>query len=375
MKITFNKIFFSVFILLWFAAVLINILTPFRSYSENENRYFSKIPEYSFDTLINGEFMNKVNDYVNDQFIARDNWISAQSMLEYFIGKRESNNVFICKDSLIGKIDGPNEEYIKDNIAGIYDFITATETPASLMIIPGASEILSHKLPSFARVWDQKEKIDEIYNSINFAKCISVYETLSDHKDEYIYYRTDHHWTTYGAYLAYTDYCNACGLSPAEYAADKISKSFNGTLYSSSGVRFINSDTIEAFIVGSDAYCDIFDGNNTQRYDSIYFPDYLNKKDKYAYFLGTNQPVVTVYGDNVNGPRLILFKDSYAHCMAPMLLEHYSQITLVDLRYINRQFDYYFDVNDYDEALFLYSIDTFGNQNDISKLSTYKNAD
>jgi hypothetical protein len=132
---------------------------------------------------------------------------------------------------------------------------------------------------------------------------------------------------------------------------------------------------MEAFNSGFDTYCDVFDGKETISYDSIFFSDYLDKKDKYAYFLGTNQPTVTIYGKNKNGPKLLLFKDSYSHCMAPMLLEHYSQITLADLRYMNKQLDFYFDIDNYDETLFLLSTDSFVNQNDIYKLTIIQNED
>jgi len=370
MKTTFNKIFFWSFILIWFAAVLINIVTPYRSFSENENRYLSKFPNFSFKTIVNGEFMGKVEDYINDKFILRDNWISAQSVSEYLIGKREINGVFICKNALMGKINGPNDKYIKSNIEGINYFTSETKIPSSLMIVPSASEIQPYKLPLFANVWNQKNRIDEIYKSIESAKCIPLYDILSDHKNDYIYYRTDHHWTSYGAYLAYTEYCTANNLTPAEYSADTVSTSFNGTLYSSSGVRFIDSDTIEAFKCDSDGGCDVFDGSNTVHYDSIYFPEFLDKKDKYSYFMGTNQPIVTLYGKNENGPSLLMFKDSYAHCMTPMLLEHYSKITLVDLRYIkDKPLDKYIDFDDYNNALFVLSVDSFVNQEDLLKLT------
>jgi hypothetical protein len=318
--------------------------------------------------MLNGKFMNSTDDYLNDQFVLRDSWISAQSVLEFISGKRESNGVFMCKNALIGKISGPNEDFINGNIAGINYFTSVTDMPASLIIVPSASEIQSYKLPLFAQVWDQKEKIDEIYGSVESAKCVSVYDTLSEHKNDYIFYRTDHHWTTYGAYLAYREYCSSLGLTPAEYSADTVSSSFNGTLYSSSGVRFIESDTMEAFRTGA-AVCDIFDGTSTSSYDSVYFPEYLAAKDKYAYFLGTNQPIVTIYGENKNGPKLLLFKDSYAHCMAPMLLENYSQITLVDLRYINGRLEDYVDIGGFDQTLFLFGIDSFVNQNNIAKLT------
>ncbi|NLK40262.1 MAG: hypothetical protein GX303_08510 [Clostridiales bacterium] len=369
MKTKLNRIFFFTFVVLWALVVVVNLAIPYRSYSENENRYLSAFPRFSLSELFNGEFMGKVEVYINEQFLARDAWINAQSLLEYGLGKKESNNVFIGKNTLIGKISGPNDKFVEENIGGINYFTSITDIPAFVMIVPSASEILTQRMPPFAKTWSQQDTIKAAYDALEEAKGISLQEVLSEHQEDYIFYRTDHHWTTYGAYLAYTQYCSENRLEPVEYTAELVSTSFNGTLYSSSGIRFIKSDEIEAFKNSFDPRCDIFDGKTTISYDSIYFSEYLEKKDKYAYFLGTNQPIVTLYGKEENGPALLVFKDSYAHSFAPMLLEHYSKITLVDLRYINRRLDNYLDIADYDDALFLLSIDTFVNQKDIAKLT------
>ena len=371
-KLNYNIIFFASFILIWFAVTIYNFFKPVSDFSENENRYLAKFPKAEVSTILDGTYMNDIENYINDRFVARDFWISMQSVLQYASGKRENNGVYICSDksgtgALISKLNGPNDAYIDKNIAAINRFIDVTGLPATLMVVPSASSIQSYKLPPLASPWDEKAVIDRIYSDVK-AGCLSVYETLSAHKDEYIYYRTDHHWTTFGASLAYKAYCEYVGLKPAEFTATEVSKSFNGTLYSSSGVRFIKSDTINAYKYSGKATCIINDGTKQTERDSIYFDEFLDKKDKYAYFLGQNQPVITVTGE-AGGGKLLIFKDSYAHCMAPMLLENYSEITLVDLRYINKSFDRYFNIGDYDRVLFLYSIDSFVNYDDIGRLT------
>ncbi len=367
-SLTFNKIFFASFIVLWISAAVFNVVKPGDDFSENENRWLAKFPKFSAGDLIEGKFMSGVENYVNDRFIARDYWISMQSVLEYMSGKRESNGVYICSDTLIGSIDGPNHEYVAENIKAINNFIKVTGLPAELMIIPSASEVQSYKLPRFASPWNQSAEIQMIYSNIENAVCIPISDVLKAHKYEYIFYRTDHHWTTWGAYLAYKAYCEAVQLTPAEYRVNRVSDTFNGTLYSTSGVRFIKSDSIDAYKYSGKARCDISNGVTVTSYDSIYFSEFLAKKDKYAYFLGQNQPAVTVYGSG-DGGKLLVFKDSYAHCMAPMLLENYSQVTLIDLRYVNKRFDSYFDINEFDRVLFLFSIDSFVNFNDITRLN------
>jgi hypothetical protein len=202
---------------------------------------------------------------------------------------------------------------------------------------------------------------------------VSVYETLTEHKDEYIFYNTDHHWTTYGAYLGYVEFCKAAGLTPLEYSAEKVSDSFNGTLYSKSGVRFFSSDSMERFNIKFDTTCTVVTSKDQGvTNDSVYYEENLQIKDKYTYYLGDNMAVVTARANNGNNKKLLVIKDSYAHCMAPMLLAHYDEVTFVDQRYIKFDLSYYTDPSLYDDLLILFSVDGFG-QNDLKALSVYIN--
>lgn len=370
MNKTFNRIFFFAFILIWLGLTFTNFFIPKKNFSENENRYLDEMPNFSFDTLFNGQYMNSIDSCINDHFILRDKWISGQSIMEYGLGKRESNNVYICKNSLMSKLN-IDESIIDFNISEINNFASKIEIPCNTMIIPSAAGVQKDKLPAFAPVVDEKKIISDINSELD--NSITVFDTLSKNKDKYIYYRTDHHWTTYGAYLAYLEWCKALNLTPVEYKAKKVSNDFNGTLYSRSGVRFVDNDSIEAYDSDNFNGCKINEGSDSQTFDHIYFDEYLTKKDKYAYFLGPNKPVVTIYGKNKTGKKLVLFKDSYSHCLAPMMLEHFDEITLVDLRYINANINKIIKINDYDNALFIYSLDTFSTQSDIIKVKNLIN--
>ncbi|MEG2234815.1 MAG: DHHW family protein, partial [Oscillospiraceae bacterium] len=167
--------------------------------------------------------------------------------------------------------------------------------------------------------------ISEAYSQLNAASGIDLFPALGAKENEYIYYRTDHHWTTYGAYLAYREYCAAAALAAVDYNAKQVSDAFNGTLYSSSGVRFMKSDTVEAYESDAFAGIEIYDGEKKTFRGDIYFDEFLTAKDKYSYFLGQNRAVVTIRGNRKTEKKLLIFKDSYAHCFAPMLLEHYDE--------------------------------------------------
>ena len=190
-------------------------------------------------------------------------------------------------------------------------------------------------------------------------------------KDEYIYYRTDHHWTADGAYISYVEVCNALGIKAREYSElgiQQVSDSFYGTLYSKSGFRFISPDIMKAPKTGEVEGFFVWKGQGYVTYPDIYFSEYLQKKDKYSYFLGTNEPIVNIKTKANTDKKLLVFKDSYAHSFIPYLLGDYSEITLMDLRYINEDIDQVINVNDYSQVLFMYSIDVFMNTNNTAKL-------
>jgi len=368
MKTTMNRSFFYMFFSVWIILLIYNFLTPDLAFSQNENRFLSTIPEFSVKTLINGSYMAKLDEYVNDQFVFRDTWISLQSDLEYTLGKRESNGVYIGKNALYSKLAEVDAEIIENNLQGMLDFYTTIQKPSVVMLVPSAAEITPNRLPLFAQSWPQESVIQQIYQAAEGMTGISLSAALREHADDYIYYRTDHHWTTYGAYLAYVEYCRALGLKPTEYLAETISQDFNGTLYSKSGVRFIEPDKMEAFQSSAAAGLRIESKNESVFYDSVYFPEYLEVKDQYAYFLGQNQAIVTLYGNQSTGKKLLMFKDSYAHCLAPMLLQHFDEIVLADLRYINSEISDLVEIEEFDQVLFLYSVDTFISSTNLAKL-------
>lgn len=368
-----NKTFAKVIICLWVLLVILNVVLPKTDFSESENRYLATFPTFSQKSLVNGTFMQKVDEYINDHFIGRDTWITAKSKMEYLLGKRENNGVFICHDQLIEDLAEPTEKIVTANIAGLKHYADLFGKPTYILVAPSAASIQADRLPSFATGWDQKQFLTDLSEELKGqVTAVNVYDTLCAHKDEYIYYRTDHHWTTDGAFLAYQQLCAAMGITPSAYAdfqVETISTDFNGTLYSKSGVRNVTPDTIKSYKIGGVNRYTITSGSEVTEYDTIYFPEFLEKKDKYPYFLNGNQPIVTIDTQSTSGKKLLMFKDSYAHCLTPMLLQAYSEITLVDLRYVNTNIQNLINIQEYDETLFLYSMDVFTHQSNTSKLS------
>lgn len=388
-----NRAFAWVLIAVWGAIMLWNLFLPPRDFSEAENRSLTPFPQYSFSGLADGRFTQGINGYLNDHFPGRDAWLGGKNLMEYLLGKREIAGVYIGDDALFGHLLPENPVISDLNITGAKEFAAASGIPTTILLVPGAASVQPERLPAFAEGWDEARYIAEVYAALgDDLTTVDIFDTLRSHRDEYIFYRTDHHWTTYGAWLSYSRLAPALGLSARsrqDFVVSTLSDDFYGTYHSKTGLNFTAPDVIECYESGgvdwfevcigvpaasqpdynSDIYFKPGSPLGYIRYSSAYFPDFLQHKDQFSYFFGQVQPFVTVHTHSESGKKLIIFKDSYAHCLAPMLFEDYSEIRLVDLRYFT-SLDYAGDLgfDQYDQALFLYGADVFGHELTAGKL-------
>ncbi len=364
--------FFGILI---FMAVMTAVL-PKQDFLEMENKYAEKFPKFSAKAVFNRTYMNKTESYISDHFAGRIGWIKARTVLETSLGKRERNGIYILDNRLAEKIPESDYSSVDKAIAAINKFAEGNDIPVFTMIVPTSAEIYADELPENAPNADQKEFIDYVYQNLGKSvNTIDVYQTMFSNRDDYIYYRTDHHWTTMGAYLAYAAAGKKMGYDPVPpelFDIEHAGIDFIGTFYSKTLYDGVEKDTIDFYHpnVGSRvtevAITSDF-GKEPAIYESMYFREYLDKKDKYASFLGTNVPIVDIKSDN-GGGKLLVIKDSYAHCYAPFLTQHYSEITLVDMRYINMPLNKVLDMGEYDQALILYNASSFMTDTDIRKL-------
>lgn len=371
-KIT-STILLSLFLL---GLPIATFVMPKVDFSEMENRTLASFPRLSVKSITSRSFMDGLETWFADHFIGRDIWVSAKGYIEFASGKRENNGIYICGDRLIQHIDEPDQSKTAKNIEAITQFVDANKKPTYLMLVPTAAEIHRDKLPTGVKSWDQRSYIKEVAKQLRgIANEIDIYKVLFENKDEYIYYKTDHHWTSHGAFCAFTEAADRMGILTVQknnYNVQNVSHNFFGTLYSKAGFRSISPDIISRYEKrGSSvqATVEVFDGAKTTTYPSMYFNEFLEKKDQYSMFLGQNQPIVTIQTSTTSGKRLLIFKDSYAHTIAPMFADYYTTITLVDLRYINQTYDTLIDVEQYDQVLLLYNVDTFAHSTDVAKLA------
>ena len=349
---------FCAFILGFF---ILNLVTGDRDFSERENRYLEKAPGFSVRSLVSGKFTSEFESYVTDQFALRDSWTTLKARSEIISGKHENNNVFLCSgDTLITRFDKPDEDRFESNVGYVNTLVNNLSVPVFFELIPGACAVWSDKLPTNAPCADQFEYINRAYEK-SAANTVDVASALNAHKDEYIFYRTDHHWTSLGAYYGYTALCTALGdvPSPVEsYERHVVSEDFYGTSYSSSGISWVAPDEIEIFVEGDDAEVTTFSSGSAGK-GELYKTEQLSKKDKYSMFLGGNNSLLQIRTGNDDRPKLLLIRDSYADSRVPFLLENFSEIHLIDLRYYKLSIADYVLENDIDEVLVSYSVKNF----------------
>ncbi len=363
-------ILFLVFIVV---LALLFLLVPDREFSEQENRYLTKAPKFSMESLVDGKFTSKFENYVTDQFYGRDQWIELKAAAEIGLGKRANNGVYLCADdTLIQRFDQPDAAQVQANLAALEDFAANAGVPVYFALIPGAAEIWRDKLPADAPNADQMALIAEAYASSTSTIPVDVYSALDARKDEYIYFRTDHHWTTLGAYYGYQSLMAAMGeeAQPLDkFQAKVVSEDFYGTVYSKSGMHWIQPDSITIYEQEQPVQVTNYT-NGSPEDGAIYVWSYLQEKDKYSMFMGGNTPLLTIQTENGQAPSLLIIRDSYADSEIPFLLAHYSQIHILDLRYYKNSVSAYIQEHGIDQVLVSYSVSNFCTDASVSQLAS-----
>lgn len=374
-------------VILFFAIIVLlpalTFILPKKEKSELENRTLQKAPTISSQNLLDKTFMTESEKFMSDHFVMRDRLVKAKTLMELAQGKREVNGVFVNNEMLIEKITTPTEELTNANADAINSFSLKYKDhiDTSVMLIPTAAELYPDNVPVFADTLKQNIYISDFYGKLQNVNCIDAYQSLLTETNKYLYYRTDHHWTSYGAYVGYKSMASTLGWRAASHDLFNIehaSYDFLGTLFSKVlyGEQLVDSIDLYSFAKG-DPVTEVIKYDYTTKGEqvvisenSIFNREKLNEKDKYGVFLGENQAVVKIKTNVENGKKIVLFKDSYSHALMQFLPIHYSEITLVDLRYLNRPLTDYLDISEYDQALFIYNMAGFVTDESVKKAST-----
>ena len=337
-----------------------------KTFSDVENRTLAQRPQATVRNVLSGAFMADYETYTIDQFPGRDYWVAAKAWSERLIGKQENNGVYFCDGStLITRFDAPDQKRLESNLNYINTFAQKSTAPVTVGLIPTAAKIWADKLPQGAPNYDQALVISQAQQGLT-VPVQDFTAALAPHSGEAIFYRTDHHWTSLGAYYAYAALGPTLGYEPLPletYAKTTVSTEFYGTVFSSSGVRWVEPDEMDIYVPeeGVTVVSHTYDasGNPVAEPRQLYDESYLAKKDKYSMFLGGQQALGVVTTPNTDKPKLLLIRDSYSDSLVPFLTPHFSEIHLIDLRYYKLSTSQYIADNGIDQALVLYSVPNF----------------
>lgn len=377
-------VFIGFFVLISGASLIIKD----REFSPNENRYLAETPELSWDNILSGKFQDGLEDYLRDQVCFRDGWITVKTGIQKACGDTDIGGAYVGKDGYdFEKItpEDVDEKQVDRNIKAVEDyFMTASETidkqKLSFLLVPTSGLVMQEKLPKNARLFDQAKYIDQVQKAMKDYNFVDVRDTLMDHNEEYIYYKTDHHWTSVGACLAYEVWSEHTGGEAEkkdELAENVVSDKFRGSLYS----KILDADSAydEIWTYGlqkDDAFgskdCTVMI-DEKQQLDSIYDDEKLQEKDKYAYFLGGNYGQVHIQNQKAaskaKGKNILIIKDSFANSFVPFVTQDYENIYMVDLRYYNGDMKSYLQKHNITDVLVLYNISNFISDRNLHKLT------
>ena len=401
LKFTPDKLMIGVFSVIILGISISTLVLPKQERSENENRSLAKFPSLvneaklekaenfsDFLSAVNwkyiterkeASFMDDFETYFADHLVGRDLWVEGANAISRLTGKQEINGVYTVDNQMIQSFRKYDEEEVAKSIAAMNKFAERfPEKQMSFMLVPTAQELFKDKLPSYAGLLSEKDFIEKCYSQLEGIAPIDALSYLSEHKNEYLYYRTDHHWTSLGAYYAYCAAAKTLGYGAYglnSFNVETVSSDFRGTLYSKTLDSGVPADSMDYYTLANGepkvTLKSINNGKETV-YDSLYVRDYLKVKDKYSSFTGENAPVVEITTNVDNDKKLLVIKDSYAHSLVPFLSKHYSKITMIDMRYINMGLDSVINLDEYEQVLFMQNVITFTEDSYLKKLALTK---
>lgn len=378
MKQRTDRILVAGFVATLFLMSIIFILLPVQRFSELENRNLQSAPHLTWDNLLSHKYAEEAESFVTDHFPFRAKWVWVKSAMEQLRLQQENNGIYKGKDGyLFETFEKPDYTKLQQYAEAVKDFANKNpEVNTTFMLAPTSVGLYPERLPWLASVYSQSEVnqfiADDVGGSVSF---IDGFDFLSAHASESLYYRTDHHWTTYGAYLAYVAYAQSMGwqpLSQNDFQIQTISDTFLGSYHTRSQFIGVKPDSIQVYRPIKSVATEMYIEDTGETLTSMYDPGFLKKKDQYSYFLGGVHALMKITSqldpNVVKQENLLVIKDSYAHSVIPFLTQHVPEIHVIDIRYYNGSISEYMSQNGINNVLLLFNTATFIDNASILKL-------
>ncbi len=362
----------KVFVMCMIIFFLLNLIVSDKEMSEEENRMLARMPKLSWSSLVSGDFMTKYETYLADQFAGRNFWRSIKVGLSSLGGSKQEEDILIGKDDyLMEEIVSPDQDTLMENLEAIRQFAKRSrDIQTYMLLVPNAANIMRDRLPAFATVSDQSRMFAQVKRELGEdVEWLDAAEALKKHAGEQIYYKTDHHWTSLGAFYTFSQVAEQMQIKTdvsSGFVSYPISTTFNGMLAAKSGCRMDVREDIYMYVprdTDNDVVVNYVD--EQRKTASLYDSSKLKTRDQYAVFLGENTSVVDIKTVSESKRRLLLIKDSYANSFVPFLTPYFREIVLVDPRYYSGTIEDIMDTYRISDVLYLYSGNTFFQDNNL----------
>lgn len=366
------------FFVVIFGFGIVNLLWPKRTELVLENRRAAAFPAFSVASLLNGSWQSGFSTWMQDQFALRDSWVNLQRATdEIAFQKVEEGGVLLGSDGWMFTkqftISDSTTQQLQKNVTALQEFAAAHPGKVTFLLAPSAAVIYPEALPPGAPMIDENAMLDDIFAAVSpDATVLDLRSDFTAAKDEYLYFKTDHHWTPNGAYHAYRAFCEAKGLTPydRQTRASETVEDFQGTHYSATRRWNVQNDSITYF--PEEALMTIYQVNGELQYqpqttENLINTDKFATRDKYAAFLDGNNGYSVIEGRGTGS--ILVVKDSYANSFVPYLLDNYEKIGVIDFRNFKYGLDATIEQEGYEDVLILYNFQTFVADRDFIYIS------
>lgn len=364
-----NKLTVIIFCGALLVMALLLLLLPPGEFSEKEKRYLAGAPELTADTLFSGEFGEKAETYAADHLPARDLLIGINAGLDKLALRQTVKDIYVGNDGrLFERPVTADPQELREKLEQINDFADILGREVDFILVPSAGYILRDDIGGLA---DSYRDRDIIYltrefcgDKINFINLVSLFENEPD--PGALYYRTDHHWTSRGAYLAACEYLSQKGRTvPREQDFTvETAEGFYGTTYSRSALWLTDSESIELWR-GKGSFT-VTNSDDRLPHEGLFYTEHLSEADKYPVYLGGNHPLIRIENSNPDAEgSILIIRDSYSSCLAGFLAESYKTVVLADLRYYKQPLSKLCEEEGFDDVAVIYSLGNFVSDENI----------
>lgn len=345
------------------------LLLPRSEYSEREKRYLEKSPTLTVDSLISGEYGENLESYLADHIPARDFFVGLNAYADLLSGRQVSKEIYVAEDNRL--VEAPvlwNNVQASKNMAAVNRLAQTLNRPIDLMVVPSAGWAVEDQIIGLADPYTDKDQIERLYamadGKVNTVDVLSVFAAASGR--DALYYKTDHHWTSLGAYKAYSTYIASKGrtVPAAEDFTVTVADGFRGSTYSRAALWMTPPEPLEMW--ERTRRLQVTNGDTDQPHEGVFYTERLNEADKYTVYLDGNHGIVRIENpENVGKVSALVIRDSYANCLGAFLAESYETVVLVDLRYYKQPITELCAEETFTDILVCYSLGNFMTDNNL----------